>query len=137
MLVTPASTPPTGEGWIHETKLDGWRCLLHVSGGQVQVGSLRGGDYTSTLPEPQVLSGLGDVVLDGELVVVTSEAEPISNSSRGESMPRGSRSISCWRTGWTQVEGCARPLAPVFRRGDVSVGDERAGRGDVGVAAGS
>jgi bifunctional non-homologous end joining protein LigD len=63
--------PPTGDAWVHEAKLDGWRCLVVVSGGPVEVWSRRGGDYTSKLPELQSLSCLGDVVLDGELVVIT------------------------------------------------------------------
>jgi bifunctional non-homologous end joining protein LigD len=73
MLLTSAPAPAVGEGWIHEAKLDGWRCLVEVSGGRVRVCSRRGGDYTARLPELQVLSGLGDVVLDGELVVVTDD----------------------------------------------------------------
>jgi bifunctional non-homologous end joining protein LigD len=44
-----------------------------VSGGKVQVWSRRGGDYTARLPELQALSCLGDVVLDGELVVVADD----------------------------------------------------------------
>jgi ATP-dependent DNA ligase len=52
---------------VHEAKLDGWRCLVEVSGGRVQVWSRRGGDYTSRVPELQALSFVGDVVLDGEL----------------------------------------------------------------------
>jgi hypothetical protein len=56
------------------TKLTaGWRCLVQVAGGRVQVWSRRGGDFTARLPELQALSGLGDVVLDGELVVVTDD----------------------------------------------------------------
>jgi bifunctional non-homologous end joining protein LigD len=58
---------------VHEAKLDGWRCLVEVSGSRVQVCSRRGGDYTARLPELQTLSGLGDVVLDGELVVITDD----------------------------------------------------------------
>jgi bifunctional non-homologous end joining protein LigD len=73
MLLTSASRPPAGEGWIHEAKLDGWRCLLHVSGGKVDVWSRRGGDFTARVPELQALSGLGELLLDGELVVVTDD----------------------------------------------------------------
>jgi bifunctional non-homologous end joining protein LigD len=58
---------------VHEAKLDGWRCLVEVSGRGVQVWSRRRGDYTARLPELQALSGLGDVVLDGELVVVSKD----------------------------------------------------------------
>jgi bifunctional non-homologous end joining protein LigD len=71
MLLTPAAAPPAGDGWVHEANLDGWRCLVEVSGGRVRVSSRRGGDYTARLPELQTMSGLNDVILDGELVDVT------------------------------------------------------------------
>ena len=73
MLLTAARALPVGDGWVHEAKLDGWRCLVEVSGGRVQVWSRRGGEYTAKLPELQSLSRLDDVVLDGELVVVTED----------------------------------------------------------------
>jgi hypothetical protein len=73
MLLTSTPAPPAGDGWVHEAKLDGWRCLAEASAGRVQVRSRRGGDYTSRLPELQSLSHLGDAVLDGELVVITDD----------------------------------------------------------------
>jgi bifunctional non-homologous end joining protein LigD len=73
MLLTSAPAPPAGDGWVHEAKLDGWRCLVDVSGGRVQVWSRRGGDYTARLHELQSLSCLGDAVLDGDLVVITDD----------------------------------------------------------------
>jgi bifunctional non-homologous end joining protein LigD len=73
MLLTSAASPPAGDGWVHEAKLDGWRCLVEVSGSRVQVSSRRGGDYTTRLHELQSLSGVGDVLLDGELVVITDD----------------------------------------------------------------
>jgi bifunctional non-homologous end joining protein LigD len=73
MLLTSAPALPIGDAWVHEAKLDGWRCLVQVSARRVQVWSKRGGDYTARLPELQLLSGLGNVVLDGELVVVAED----------------------------------------------------------------
>ena len=73
MLLTAARALPVGDGWVHEAKLDGWRCLVEVSGSRVQVWSRRGGDYTASLPELQSLSSVGDVVMDGELVVITDD----------------------------------------------------------------
>jgi bifunctional non-homologous end joining protein LigD len=73
MLLTSSPSAPIGEGWVHEAKLDGWRCLVDVSGGRVRVWSRRGGDYTARLPELQILSSVGDVVLDGELLVISED----------------------------------------------------------------
>jgi bifunctional non-homologous end joining protein LigD len=73
MLLTSAPVPPIGDAWVHEAKLDGWRCLVEVSGGRVQVWSRRGGEYTAKVPELQSLSTFRDVLLDGELVVITDD----------------------------------------------------------------
>jgi bifunctional non-homologous end joining protein LigD len=82
MLLTSATTPPTGDGRVHEAKLDGWRCLVEVSGGRVQVWSRHGGDYTARLPELQSLSGLEDSVIDGSWWLPPRTAEPTSNCCR-------------------------------------------------------
>jgi bifunctional non-homologous end joining protein LigD len=55
MLLTSADAPPIGDAWVHEAKLDGWRCLVEASGGRLQAWSRRGGDCTARLPELQVL----------------------------------------------------------------------------------
>jgi ATP-dependent DNA ligase len=34
-----AKTPPTGEGWLHEPKLDGYRLQVIKDGGQVRLYS--------------------------------------------------------------------------------------------------
>ena len=52
MLLKSAPTPPIEEARVHEAKLDGWRCLVEVTGGRVQVWSRRGGDYTPRPPRP-------------------------------------------------------------------------------------
>ena len=41
MLLGRALSPPTGESWVHEPELDGWRCIAEVNGGQGEV-ELRG-----------------------------------------------------------------------------------------------
>jgi bifunctional non-homologous end joining protein LigD len=38
--------PPTGAGWIHEIKHDGFRTLLRLDGGEAQAFSRGGHDWT-------------------------------------------------------------------------------------------
>jgi len=65
-----------GPGWIVQPKLDGVRALLHVEGNRVRITSrcvsevtYRLGEFQDNLPHlTNRLSGLGDTVLDGELV---------------------------------------------------------------------
>jgi bifunctional non-homologous end joining protein LigD len=73
MLLTSAPAPPAGEGYVHEAKLDGWRFCAEVTGGRVRLWSRGGHDWAPKLPELDTLAGLGDVVLDGEMVVATPD----------------------------------------------------------------
>jgi ATP-dependent DNA ligase len=73
MLLTPALAPPAGEGYVHEAKLDGWRFCAEVIDGRVRLWSRGGHDWASKLPELDSLASLGDVVLDGEMVVATPD----------------------------------------------------------------
>jgi ATP-dependent DNA ligase len=73
MLPTAAPAPPAAEGWVHESKLDGYRCLAQVKGSRVRLWSRAGTEWTDRLPELASLSAPGEVVLDGEVVVVTPD----------------------------------------------------------------
>jgi bifunctional non-homologous end joining protein LigD len=50
-LATPASRAPTGDGWIHEIKLDGYRMACRIAGDDVRFLSRRELDWTADLPE--------------------------------------------------------------------------------------
>ena len=70
MLARLARTLPVGEGLSYEPKWDGFRCVAFCAGGEVTLLSRNGRPLTRYFPE--VVSGvrqLGDVVVDGELVV--------------------------------------------------------------------
>ena len=58
---------------MHEAKLDGWRFCAEVTNGRVRLWSRGGHDWAPKLPELESLSGLGDVILDGELIVTTPD----------------------------------------------------------------
>jgi bifunctional non-homologous end joining protein LigD len=73
MLLTSAPAPPAGDGWIHEPKLDGWRFLAEISDERVRLWSRGGHDWAPKLPELQSLTGLGDIVLDCEMIVVSPD----------------------------------------------------------------
>jgi bifunctional non-homologous end joining protein LigD len=65
--------PPTGTGWVHELKLDGFRMGVLIADGAVQIISRRGTDYTTEYPEiVEAARGLpvSQALLDGEVVVL-------------------------------------------------------------------
>jgi len=72
-LATLTRTPPSGDEWVHEIKLDGYRVGCVITDGRVRLVSRRGLDWTSRFPEiVEAVRALGikDGLIDGELVVM-------------------------------------------------------------------
>src|SRR4029453_15473229 len=72
-LATLTRTPPSGDEWVHEIKLDGYRVGCVITDGRVRLVSRRGLDWTSRFPEiVEAVPALGikDGVMDGEVVVI-------------------------------------------------------------------
>jgi bifunctional non-homologous end joining protein LigD len=72
-LATLAKTPPSGDEWVHEIKLDGYRVGCLIADGRVRLVSRRGLDWTSKFPEiVDAFRALGvkEGLIDGELVVM-------------------------------------------------------------------
>ena len=73
MLATPAprgTALPRGAAWVFEVKWDGVRVLADVRDGALHLTSRNGRDVTPAYPELAALAGLGDVLLDGEVVLL-------------------------------------------------------------------
>ncbi len=71
------AAPPSGDGWRHEVKLDGYRMQLQVTPEAVTWYSRNGNDWTSRLPDlAHEAHALGPGVFDGELCVVDAEGSP-------------------------------------------------------------
>src|SRR5256714_604333 len=65
--------PPSGNRWIHELKLDGFRMGVLIKGSKIRIISRRGTEYTSEFPE--IIEAARklrtrDALLDGEIVVL-------------------------------------------------------------------
>jgi bifunctional non-homologous end joining protein LigD len=66
--------PPIGQpGWVWEFKWDGIRVLGQAAGGRWRLITRHGRDVTGQFPELAGLAALGDVVVDGELVILARE----------------------------------------------------------------
>lgn len=83
-MLAQADVLPAGDGWAHEIKWDGYRCVATVRGGKVSMQSRSDKtDYTAMFPQiAQELAGYDDCVLDGELVVLTVEGGSFAGLSR-------------------------------------------------------
>jgi bifunctional non-homologous end joining protein LigD len=67
------STPPSGDRWIHELKLDGFRMGVLIDRGAVRIISRNGIEYTSGFPEIVAAARnlpAKQALLDGEIVVL-------------------------------------------------------------------
>jgi bifunctional non-homologous end joining protein LigD len=77
-LAKSCTSPPTGDDWIHELKLDGYRIQMQIrpgSGGKKRVALLtrKGLDWTHRMPELANAAEqlpVESAVLDGEVVVI-------------------------------------------------------------------
>lgn len=69
--------PPTGAGWVHEIKFDGYRIQLRVTDGAVTLRTRKGLDWTDTFPEIAAEAAkLPDCLIDGEIVAVDRHGVP-------------------------------------------------------------
>src|SRR5262245_31298228 len=71
-LPTLVPEPPSGEGWIHEIKYDGYRTLIVIDQGKVRAFSRPGRDWTG--PYRRVVDAAAELpckaaLIDGEMIV--------------------------------------------------------------------
>jgi len=70
-LATLQDAPPEGEGWQHEAKFDGYRCLMAVGKGGVRLYTRNGKDWTDrfgALREPAEALDCDAALIDGEVI---------------------------------------------------------------------
>lgn len=83
-LAQSAKTPPSGEDWVHEIKLDGYRIQIHVRQKtnrgkverEVRLLTRKGLDWTARMQDiAQAAASLdaADAIIDGEAVVMDKE----------------------------------------------------------------
>ena len=71
-LATLVDKPPSGAGWIHEIKVDGWRIQVLVEGSKARVMTRRGLDWTPRFKHIATAAGAlscDSAIIDGEAVV--------------------------------------------------------------------
>jgi bifunctional non-homologous end joining protein LigD len=71
-LPSPAKAPPSGRGWIHEIKHDGFRIMARRDGARVRLITRHGNDFTARFPlAVEAVSALSarSFLLDGEAIV--------------------------------------------------------------------
>ncbi len=76
-LCQSVGTPPSGSGWGHEVKFDGYRVQLRVSNGEVTLKTRKGLDWTDKFSAiAKEAAKLPDAMIDGEIVAVDKDGNP-------------------------------------------------------------
>ncbi len=69
--------PPSGEGWLHEIKFDGYRVQVRIEGGRAVVRTRKGLDWTARFPGvTRACAALQDGIIDGEIVALDADGAP-------------------------------------------------------------
>ena len=65
-----AKQPPSGPGWAHELKHDGYRLQIHVRDGRVRLYTINGADWSKRSPliVRDAAKTKGSAVIDAEVV---------------------------------------------------------------------
>ena len=76
-LCAPVERPPTGEGWGHEIKFDGYRVQLRIEGGKATLKTRKGLDWTDKFAAiANEANALPDAMIDGEIVALDHDGNP-------------------------------------------------------------
>jgi bifunctional non-homologous end joining protein LigD len=76
-LTKSLEKPPSGPGWAHEIKFDGYRMQLRTESGTSSLLTRKGLDWSSKFPEIVAAgSGLADGIVDGEVVALDDTGAP-------------------------------------------------------------
>ncbi len=69
--------PPSGAGWVHEVKFDGYRMQLRVEGGKARLFTRKGLDWTDKFSAvAKAASKLPDCIIDGEVCALDHNGAP-------------------------------------------------------------
>jgi len=72
---TVAKEPPSGPGWVHELKHDGYRLQIHVRDGRVRLFTMNGADWSKRYPRivDEAARIKGSAVMDAEVVCLVKK----------------------------------------------------------------
>lgn len=78
-LCISVGRPPSGAGWCHEIKFDGYRVQLRISDGKATLKTRKGLDWTEKfigVADAAAAMGLPDCMIDGEIVALDAQGAP-------------------------------------------------------------
>jgi bifunctional non-homologous end joining protein LigD len=109
--------PPSGERWVHEIKLDGFRMGVRIDGSSIRIISRRGNDYTAEYPEIVDAArqiDAGDALLDGEVVVLDERG--VSSFERLQGLRRSRKGLAYFAFDLLSLNGERIARLPLIER---------------------
>lgn len=82
-LATLVKKPPTGDAWLYEAKLDGYRIVARLENGKARLLTRNGNDWTVKMPDlakELATLELDSAWIDGEIVVMNAAGVPDFNA---------------------------------------------------------
>jgi len=135
-LATLVSGPPPGDDWVHEIKLDGYRILLRIERGRVELLTRNRLDWTARFPTVAAAAAalpVKEALLDGEIVVPgRGRRLELPGAPAGLRPDRGGP-VARLRGVRSAVPRRARPACPAAGRAESAAGP--AGQGPARPAA--
>jgi bifunctional non-homologous end joining protein LigD len=89
-LPSPAKARPTGPGWIHEIKHDGFRIMARRDSAGVRLISRHGNDFTSRFP---LVVAAHSFLIDGEAIATNDDGLAVFDLVRR--MRHGDKAVLC------------------------------------------
>jgi bifunctional non-homologous end joining protein LigD len=118
-LATLVDHVPSGSGWIHEMKYDGYRCLLAIGGGEARVYTRSGLDWSEKFPEIVEAAGgldVGSALLDGEIVALDEEGRT-GFSALQQAISDGGRGLTLFLFDALEIDGeNLKPMPNIERK---------------------
>ena len=76
-LCETVERPPSGTGWGHEIKFDGYRVQMRIAGGKVTLKTRKGLDWSAKFGAiARAAAALPDAIVDGEIVALDDHGAP-------------------------------------------------------------
>ncbi len=98
---------PAGQGWLHEMKYDGYRCLLAIGDGTARIFTRTGLDWTDKFPEIATAAmelNIGSALLDGEIVKLDEEGRT-DFSALQDAIGEGGRGLTLFLFDALEIDG--------------------------------
>jgi bifunctional non-homologous end joining protein LigD len=115
-LPSPAAKPPTGPGWIHEIKHDGFRLMARRDPAGVRLLTRRGLDWTGRFPliaRAALSLKTASCLIDGEAVACDGDGLPVFDRLRYR---RDDRGVFLYAFDLIELDGDDLRHEPIERR---------------------